>query len=100
MKESRSHAGFLIRCLAPLHLRTEFAQLEARENIIRQSRLEWTLVRSAVLTNSAHKAYRSGEDISARGLAPPSISRADVADFMLRQLTEHVFFKKAPMIMY
>jgi len=99
VKESISNAGLLIRFIAPILLRTETAGHEAREIIIRQSRLKWTLVRSAGLTNDVHKEYRSGENIKAKGIAA-SISRTDVADFMLRQLTDNTFLKKAPMIMY
>ena len=98
--ESRRNAGLLIRCLAPFLLRTEKAGHEARENIIRQSMLNWTLVRSAALTDGEHKTiYRSGENIKAQGILA-SISRADVADFMLRQLTDNNFIKRTPITMY
>lgn len=99
VKESRNNAGLFIKLIAPILLRTETAGHEEREKIIRQSRLEWTLVRPAVLTDGKHKAsYRSGEDVSAKGIRA-SISRADVADFMLRQLTDNTFLNKAPLVM-
>jgi len=100
VKESRNDAGFLIKFLAPILLRTETAGHEARESIITQSRLEWTIVRAAALTNGAHKViYRSGIDIRATGIVA-SISRADVADFMIKQLTDKTFLFKAPRLMY
>ena len=100
VKESRKNAGVLIRVMGTTLLRTETAGHEAREKIIRQSGLDWTLVRSAGLSNGKHtENYRSGENIKAKGIAA-SISRADVADFMLRQLTDNSNLRKAPMVMY
>ena len=100
VKESRRNAGLLIRVAGTTLLRTETAGHEAREKIIRQSRLDWTLVRSGGLSNGKHTGnYRSGEDIKAKGVAA-GIARADVADFMLRQLTDHRYLRKTPIIMY
>jgi putative NADH-flavin reductase len=100
VKESRKHAGLLVKIFATTLLRTETAGHEEREKIIRQSQLEWTMVRPATLNNGAHKAvYRSGEMVKAKGIAV-GISRADAADFLLRQLTDNTFLKKAPMVMY
>jgi len=100
VKESRKDAGLLIRVLAPILLRTENAGHEARENIIRQSNLAWTIVRSAGLTNGDRKgAYRNGEEVRSTGILV-NISRKDVADFMLKQLTDKKFLHKIPRIMY
>jgi putative NADH-flavin reductase len=100
VKESRKDAGLLIRVLAPILLRTENAGHEARENIIRQTNLEWTIVRAAGLTNGGHKGiYRSGEDVRSKGILS-NISRKDVADFMLKQLADKKFVHKTPKIMY
>lgn len=98
--ESRPNAGIMIRILAPILLRTETAGHEARESIIRKSALDWTMVRSAGLNNGPHTGlYRSGNDIRAKGAAA-GISRADVADFLLRQLTDKSNLRKTPMVMY
>lgn len=100
VKESRHDAGFLIRVLAPLLLRHEIAGHEAKEQIIKQSQLDWTIVRAAGLTNGALKTqYRSGEDIRANGPAA-SISRADVAHFMLKQVSDRTYLHRAVRIMY
>jgi putative NADH-flavin reductase len=100
VKESRRNAGLPVRILGTTLLRTETAGHEAREKIIRQSSLQWTMVRSATLTNGNHKAeYRSGEDVKAKGIAA-IISRADAADFLLRQLSDNTFVRKTPMVMY
>jgi len=100
VKESRNTAGFVIKYIAPKLLSTEVAGHEARENMIRQSKLQWTIVRAPTLTNGYHRAhFRSGENISSKGFTV-TISRADVADFMLRQLTDNTFLRKAPSVMY
>ncbi len=100
VKESRHTAGFIIKHIAPKLLSTEIAGHEARESMIRQSRLNWTIVRAVTLANGKHSGqYRSGVAINAKGF-PVIISRADVADFMLQQVTDNTFSRKAPSVMY
>jgi putative NADH-flavin reductase len=100
VKESRNTAGFVIKYIAPKLLSTEVAGHEAREKMIKQSQLKWTIVRAPTLSNGKHLAqFRSGEGITSKGFAD-TISRADVADFMLRQLTDNTFLRKTPTIMY
>lgn len=100
VKESRNTAGFVIKYIAPKLLSSEVAGHEAREKMIKQSQLKWTIVRAPTLTNGKHLTqFRSGEEISSKGFIV-TISRADVADFMLRQLTDNTFLRKTPSIMY
>lgn len=100
VKESRNTAGFVIKHIAPKLLSSEVAGHEARENMIKQSKLKWTIVRPPTLTNGKHLGkFRSGEEISSKGFTV-TISRADVADFMLRQLTDSIFLGKTPSVMY
>jgi hypothetical protein len=44
-------------------------------------------------------AYRSGEDVKAT-LVIPRVSRADLAEFMLRQLCSDTHVRRTPAIMY
>jgi putative NADH-flavin reductase len=100
VKESRHQAGFVIKYIAPKILSTEVAGHEARESLIKQSKLNWTIVHPPTLTNGKHIGqFRSGEEISSRGFTV-TISRADVADFMLSQLNNNTFLRKAPIVMY
>jgi len=100
VKESRHRAGFVIRNIAPKILSTEVAGHETRETLIRQSGLSWTIVRPPTLTNGKHQAqFRYGEDITSGGFTV-MMSRADVADFMLRQLTDPTYLRKSPLVMY
>lgn len=99
VSESRNDAGLLIRYVAPKLLRTEIAGHEARETVIRQSRLNWTIVRAPMLTNGPlTKTYRSGETLCSNALAV-RLSRADTAHFMLQQLTDTRFVGQAVRIM-
>jgi putative NADH-flavin reductase len=100
VEESRKHAGLLVKLFATTLLKTETAGHEAREKIIQQNQLAWTLVRPATLTNGKRTGeYRYGEMVKAKGIAV-TISRADVADFLLRQLTDNTFLRKAATVMY
>jgi len=95
VSDSRAAGGFFIKHIAPRPLRHEIADHEIKEGLIKESRLDWTIVRPPKLTNGRHTGtYRSGEDIATRALFP-TLSRADVADFMLRQLTDDSFVRKA-----
>jgi putative NADH-flavin reductase len=100
LKDSRNAAGFIINHIAPTILSTEIAGHQERENMIKQSSLEWTIVRACTLTNGIHKGvYRTGENISSKGIVV-SISRADVADCMLAQLKDNHSIKKTVRVMY
>lgn len=100
IKESRPAAGFVIKYIAPILLSSEIAGHEAREKLIKHSLLQWTIVRAATLTNGKHLGqFRHGENITSKGFMD-TISRKDVADFMLQQLTDHTYMKKATSLMY
>src|SRR5438132_5779329 len=83
----RDQLNFLGRyVIAPIVLRNVAADHEANERIIEQSRLDWTIVRPPRLTNGERTGvYRSGERIDSKAIIP-EISRADLAEFMLKQL--------------
>jgi len=99
--DSKGQLGFLSKyVLIPVLLRNIFADKEVQEKVIRESNLEWVIVRPATLTNGPRTgAYRSGfesGDKSIRG----RISRADVADFMLGQLIDDANLSKTPGVSY
>ena len=91
--------GFFMKVLVPPLLRDEYADKEAQEKIVRESDLEWTIVRPMILTNGPWtNDYRAGEDLKPG--RRPYISRADAADFLIRQLTEDTFVHNTPAIGY
>jgi len=99
--ESRHQLGWLDRyIMVPLVLRRVVADHALDEGLIQRSGLDWVIVRPPRLTNGAHTGrYRSGEDIQ-DGWMSASISRADVADFMLRQLSDATFVHHVPAVLY
>jgi len=68
--------------------------------MISQSHLDWIIMRPPMLTIGTRTGvYRSGEHLKANSVIP-KISRADLADFMLKQLREGTFVHKTPQVMY
>jgi putative NADH-flavin reductase len=97
--ESRPHAGLLTRLVGARLLRHEIADHETKEALVKASRLDWTIVRPPKLTNGAYTGkYRSGEGIRPHSIFP-RLSRADAAEFLLRQLTDSTFVRKGPSVM-
>jgi putative NADH-flavin reductase len=100
VRNGRSQLSLLGKIVAPLALHNVVADHEAKERLIRQSHLKWTIVRAPKLTNGRRTGtYRSGDDIGANFMVP-TISRADVAEFMLKQVTDDTYLRKAPAVMY
>ena len=99
--DSKGQLGLLYNyVLVPILLRNIFADKEAQEKLIKESKLDWVIVRPAVLTNGPRtRVYRSGFDVADKFIQA-KISRADVADFMLGQLTDDVYLSKTPGVSY
>jgi putative NADH-flavin reductase len=99
-KENADLPGsFFLRVLLPPLLRDDYADKERAEELLRGSDLDWVIVRPMILTNGHWTGnYRVGENLSPG--RRPYISRADVADFLTRQLTGDDFIRKTPAIGY
>jgi len=99
--DSKWKMGALHNLIAvPLFLRNVFADKEVQERIIESSTLDWVIVRPTALSNGAQRnAYRAGPDVG-NWLVPSRISRADVASFMLQQLTAGEYLRKTPGLAY
>ena len=99
--DSRGRLGILYNLtLVPLFLRNIFADKAVQEQIIQASGLDWVIVRPTSLTNGRRRnVYRAGMDIG-HWFFPTKISRADVADFMLKQLTDDTYLRKTPGVSY
>jgi putative NADH-flavin reductase len=71
------------------------ADHETKERLIAQSGLDWTIVRPPKLTNGAATGhFRHGNGIRAASLLP-TLARADVAAFMLGQIGDATYSRKA-----
>lgn len=91
---------FYVKHLVPLMLRHAFADHERQERVIMQSGLDWTIVRPATMTNGPSTgSYRHGFSAADRDLKI-KISRADVAEFMLAQLSEDTYLRRTPAVSY
>ncbi len=98
--DSRGHGGFLYdKLIQPLLLKTIYEDKDREEAIIKASTAEWMIVRPGMLTNGEYTGkYRVLTDMT--GVTAGKISRADVADFVLRQLSYPTHFKQTPLISY
>lgn len=99
VRESRAAVGFILRFIAPLPLRHEIADHETKEALVKASGIDWTIVRPPKLTNGPRSSgYRAGEDLTT--WAPvPTLSRADVAHFIVAELEAPSFLQKAPRLL-
>lgn len=82
--------GLLMRAVAkPIIqriLKDNFEDLAEAERILRASGLDWTLISPPRLTDDGHRPYRTVLDRNVHG--GRSISRVDVADAMLKSVTD------------
>ena len=97
--DTRRDAPLLPRIMYRVLLSDLFADKADAERYLRESSLDWTLVYPVLLTNGPRTGqYRAGEHLRLRGL--PMISRADVADFILKQLQDTAYVRKGVVVSY
>jgi putative NADH-flavin reductase len=94
--ETRALVPFFTRAVIfPFYLRRVMADHETQEAIIKDSGVEWTLIRPPYLTDGPATAdYASAFGTATQGLTW-KISRADVAHCMLDALERHVHVRAA-----
>jgi putative NADH-flavin reductase len=91
--ETRARSPLIARVMYRALLGDIFADKAAGEAIVRASGLEWTIAYPTMLTDGPRTGrYRAGEALELRGM--PKIARADVADFLLRELEARAFVRK------
>lgn len=98
--DSRGHGGFFYdKIINPLLLGTIYEDKDRQEAIVRQSGLDWEIIRPGFLTNGPHTGkYRVLTDLS--GVKAGNISRADVADFMLREASQMQYNQQTLLLTY
>ena len=93
----KDNRGFnLVSALIKLLLKNVFVDRENQIAVMQSSKLDWVVVRVPRLTDEPAK----GSVKAFFGNPSPSmkVTRADVADFMLKQLTENQWLKQAPIL--
>jgi putative NADH-flavin reductase len=89
--ESWTQISWFSRLLFRTLLRNIFSDHTAQEAIVKEGSLDWTIVRSAVLTDQP----ASGDYIASNTSASGRISRADLADFLVKQVSDKTYMKQA-----
>lgn len=95
--ESRSRIPTLQRLGFDLVFGRAYGDKDIQENMIKQSGLDWTIVRPGVLINT-RKVGRYRILVSPEDWRNGIVSRSDVADFLVKQLTDDTCLKKAPVL--
>lgn len=93
---SRKMMGLLVRFfIAGIMLRVPLADHTANEQSIEKSNLRWTVVRPAGLTNGPKtgRLKHGSKIVVLKGT--PQVSRANVASFMLDQLSDITYLNKS-----
>jgi putative NADH-flavin reductase len=91
---------FWKRIMFGLLLRDAYADHETQEAIIKESDLDWIIVRPGAFTDGpATGVYKHGFPPTDQTLSL-KISRADLANFMLRQLTDDSYLHRSPGLSY
>ena len=97
--DTHARSPLLARIMYRLLLSDIFADKAAGEAIVRASSLDWTIAYPTMLTDGPRTGrYRAGESLELHGM--PKISRADVADFLLRKLAAREFVRKGVVLSY
>jgi putative NADH-flavin reductase len=100
VREHRKELGLIIHHIMPIIMKKVIEDHEAKEKIITGSGLKWTIVRAPKLTNGAPVGiYRHGEHILPKSPIL-KISRADLAAFMLAEISGNRYIRQKPRIMY
>ena len=99
--DSRANLSFFWKhIMFGLLLRRAYADHASQEDHVTESRLDWTIVRPGAFTDGNRTGvYRhgfAGTDRTIKG----RISRADVADFMLKQLEDRTYLHETPGLSY
>jgi putative NADH-flavin reductase len=96
--DSKGHGGFLYnRIVQPIFMKSIYEDKDRQEAQIRDSTLDWTIVRPAALTNGPatglYQTLTSTPESHAR-----RVSRADVADFVVANLSTPDFVRQTVLL--
>lgn len=95
--DSRGNLNFVWKYIMfGMLLRQAYADHVVQEQYVKASDLDWTIVRPSAFTDGpATGTYRRGFPATEPGLSL-KISRADIADFLVEQLTDDTYLRRTP----
>jgi len=94
-----SEAPLFSKCLIRVILKDIYPDKLIGEDLIRKSDRDWTIVQPAGLTNGAlTRRYRAGEHVTHRSFA--TVSRADLAHFLVSQVDDRSYVRKIVQLDY
>jgi putative NADH-flavin reductase len=95
--DSRGHGGLLYDAALFLLLKRVYDDKDVQEWIIKRSGLDWTIVRPGVLIDAPPTGRYRVLTVS-KDWRAGTISRADVADFLVRQVDDHALIGTTPLL--
>lgn len=96
--DSARQCTLVARLTLRIGLRWLFIEKDRQDELIKNSELNWTLIRPTALTNGRKKGAKVGENLRSGILT--QVSRADAAAEMLTMVDSRKSFKKAYVISY
>lgn len=94
--DSKDQVPFAFKALMKTILKTAMEDKEAQETAVKASDLDWIIIRPGGLTDGPRTGkYAFGTQ---KSLKAGQVSRADVAEFVLKQLTDDTFVRQTPAI--
>lgn len=86
--------------IVPFILRHVFADHEVQESYVKKSLLDWVIVRPGNYAKGERTgAYRHGIALAGKALKL-KVSRGDVAEFMLKQVSDETYLHQSPYMSY
>ena len=89
--ESWRQTSWLVRIMFKTMLRNIYSDHVNQEALIKKSSLDWTIVRAAILKDGP----ASGDYTASNSGKVKNINRADLADFLIRQVSDQNYRKQA-----
>jgi putative NADH-flavin reductase len=98
--DSKGYWGFMYSMIFTLLLlKTIYKDKDQQESLIKKSEVDWIIIRPGFLTDGPLTGkYRVLTDMKI--IRPATISRADVAHFILEQIISRSYLNQAPLLMY
>jgi putative NADH-flavin reductase len=97
--ESSFVMKFLLKSIIQRLHKPVHSDMLLMEKVLRESDLNWTIIRAPKLTNGKHTGkYKITTNQPFHNI--PTISRADLADYIVKHLTDEETFKKTIEVLY